>query len=55
MGLQSLCNMESKQVLFTFDYELFLGHRSGSVENCMILPTKKLLEVLKKYRAKVLF
>ena len=37
---------ESKQILFTFDYELFLG-QSGSVENCMILPTEKLFRFWK--------
>lgn len=39
-----------KKLLLTFDYELFLGSRSGSVDNCIILPTKKVLEILKFYK-----
>ena len=37
-----------KQALFTFDYELFLGKRSGTVERCMIAPTNGLLRLFKK-------
>jgi hypothetical protein len=37
-----------KQALFTFDYELFLGKRSGTVERCMIAPTNSLLRLFKK-------
>lgn len=37
--------MEKKSLLFTFDYELFLGKRSGSVERCVIEPTRKLLDI----------
>lgn len=39
-----------KHLLFTFDYELFLGQRSGTVDNCIIKPTKKLLEVFSEYK-----
>lgn len=35
-----------KNLLLTFDYELFLGARSGTVDNCMINPTDKILEIL---------
>ena len=28
--------MKKKNILFTFDYELFLGEKSGSSQNCMI-------------------
>ena len=38
-----------KQLLVTFDYELFLGNRSGSVDECMITPTNKLVILLGKY------
>ena len=41
--------MLNKNVLLTFDYELFLGQRSGSVDNCLIKPTNKILEILKKH------
>jgi len=46
---------KKRNVLFTFDYELFLGNRSGTVENCLIHPTQKLMEVLKSYSAKGIF
>ena len=44
-----------KKLLLTFDYELFLGDSSGSVSNCMIIPTTKILEILKKFKIKAIF
>lgn len=44
-----------KDILLTFDYELFLGKRSGSVQKCMIEPTNELLKILKKNNAKAIF
>lgn len=44
-----------KQLLITFDYELFLGNRSGSVEECMIRPTNDLVKVMGKYGVKAVF
>ena len=44
-----------KKLLITFDYELFLGRRSGSVKNCLILPTSKVLEVLNRHKIKAIF
>lgn len=44
-----------KNLLLTFDYELFLGKRSGTVEKCMIEPTKNLLSVLNCYKVKSIF
>lgn len=35
-----------KQFYLTIDYELFLGDRTGSVQECMINPTYKLAEIL---------
>lgn len=32
-------------VLITFDYELFFGEEVGTVENCLIRPTEKLIEI----------
>ena len=43
------------KILFTFDYELFLGQKSGTVQNCMIIPTNEILAVLKKYNQKGIF
>lgn len=47
--------MDIRDLLFTFDYELFLGPKSGSVRNCMIDPTKKVLDVLERYGLKSIF
>lgn len=44
-----------KQLLITFDYELYLGNRSGIVEECMIEPTNRILEVLKKHSVSSIF
>ncbi|MFI5220502.1 MAG: hypothetical protein ACHQNT_13535 [Bacteroidia bacterium] len=44
-----------KKLLLTFDYELFLGNRSGSVDDCLINPTLQTLSVLKKFNAKSIF
>lgn len=38
-----------KNILFTFDYELFLGQRSGSVSRCCIEPTNQLIQVFEQY------
>jgi hypothetical protein len=43
---------KSKNVLFTFDYELFLGSKSGTVENCLLKPTEKLLGIFEKKNIK---
>lgn len=44
-----------KSILFSFDYELFLGSNSGSVNECLIHPTKRLLKILKDYKVKGIF
>jgi len=44
--------VQTKQLLLTFDYELFLGVKSGSVNACLIEPTTLLLGVLEKYKIK---
>jgi len=36
-------------IYFTFDYELFFGSNSGSVENSIIKPTNRLIEIANKY------
>lgn len=38
--------MKKKQIIISFDYELFFGDRAGSVENSIIKPTNKLLDCL---------
>ena len=44
-----------KYILITFDYELFLGERSGLILDCLIEPTKNIVAVLKEYNVKGLF
>ncbi|MBT6029570.1 MAG: hypothetical protein HOH13_04645 [Crocinitomicaceae bacterium] len=47
--------MRSKKMLFTFDYELFLGANSGSVENCLLKPTNKVVALLEKFELHGIF
>lgn len=42
-------------ILPTFDYELYLGPETGTVENCLIKPIEALLSVFDKYGAKGTF
>lgn len=44
-----------KKILFTFDYELFLGEKSGSVNKCLIEPTNFILEELEAFQASGIF
>ncbi len=41
-----------KNILFTFDYELFLGKRSGSVQKCCIEPTSILIKIFDEFKIK---
>ena len=43
------------KIALTWDYELFFGERSGSVEKCMLQPTTRLLEIAFKHQAKFTF
>ncbi len=42
-------------ILLTFDYELFFGSKSGSVEHCLIRPTERLVRLCEKYEVKMTF
>ncbi len=42
-------------IFLTFDYELFFGEKTGSVEKCMIEPTEKLLRMARKYSIPMTF
>src|SRR4051812_15319162 len=44
-----------RNLLLTFDYELFLGKRSGSVDKCMIKPTESILKIINKFKCKAVF
>lgn len=41
------------RIYITLDYELFFGRISGSVEDCIIKPTQKLLEILDPHNIKL--
>jgi hypothetical protein len=47
--------IESKKLLITFDYELFLGKNSGTVENCILKPTSRVLKVLNRFDIRGVF
>ena len=44
-----------KKAIITFDYEVFLGNRTGTIENCVIKPTAYVLEILRKNNATAIF
>lgn len=44
-----------KNAIITFDYEVFLGSKTGTITNCVIKPTQYVLEILKEYNAKAVF
>ncbi len=44
-----------KTVLFTFDYELFLGARSGKPRDCILDPSRRLLDLFRTYGFKAVF
>jgi hypothetical protein len=44
-----------KNVILTFDYEVFLGQQTGTIDNCVLKPTKQLLKILKQNNAKAIF
>lgn len=37
------------KILFTLDYELFLGQKTGSVKHCLIEPTESYLQAVARY------
>jgi hypothetical protein len=42
-------------VFLTFDYELFFGSSTGTVQKCLIEPTNRLLEMARKHKASMTF
>lgn len=53
--VKSLSLDVTRNILFTFDYELYLGADSGTVKNCMIEPTEKIINILEKHGMKAIF
>ena len=45
--------MNKVNYLISLDYELFFGTSPGSVQNCMLIPTKELVKVLDRHNSKV--
>jgi len=43
------------KLILTFDYELFLGAKSGTAQKSIIEPTNEIIKLLKKYSAKAIF
>jgi hypothetical protein len=44
-----------KNLLLTYDYELFLGSQSGEVEDCLIRPTNRLISIMDEFGVKSAF
>lgn len=44
-----------KNVILTFDYEVFLGKQTGNLVKSVIRPTEKVLEILKQNNARAIF
>lgn len=47
--------MTKKHLLLTFDYELYLGDRSGTPQDCLIAPTRHLLRIAARHPLKMIF
>ncbi len=47
--------LPEREILITFDYELFLGERSGTAQDCLIRPTELLLQLLEKFKLTAVF
>lgn len=47
--------MPDQKIVLTFDYELFLGRNSGTVENCLIAPTREILRLIRQHSATAIF
>jgi peptidoglycan/xylan/chitin deacetylase (PgdA/CDA1 family) len=43
------------RVLLTFDYEVFFGPRTGTVQRCLIEPTEALLRVARRHGVRLVF
>lgn len=46
---------ESRNIILTFDYEPYLGAKSGTAQRCMLEPTGKLRTIMNRYNAKGIF
>ena len=44
-----------RNIFITFDYELFFGNKTGTLENCITKPTESILQVLEQHKIKATF
>jgi hypothetical protein len=44
-----------KNAIITFDYEVFLGIDTGNLENSVLGPTRRIIEILRQHNAKAIF
>jgi hypothetical protein len=51
----NIMNINKRNAIITFDYEVFLGRQTGTIENCVIKPTKLILDTLVANKAKAIF
>jgi hypothetical protein len=51
----NIMNINKRNAIITFDYEVFLGRQTGTIENCVIKPTKLILDILVANKAKAIF
>jgi len=47
--------MNTRELLFTFDHELFLGKSSGTPENCLLRPGNAVVDILERYGLRGVF
>ncbi|RZK04231.1 MAG: hypothetical protein EOO46_17045 [Flavobacterium sp.] len=45
----------NRTAILTFDYEVFLGKKTGTIENCVLRPTEMILDILLENNAKAIF
>lgn len=55
VSFKYLLNFAAVNIFLTYDYELFFGEDTGSVEKCLIEPTDRLLELSERYGCKMTF
>lgn len=47
--------MNTRELLFTFDHELFLGRNSGTPQNCLLRPASAVVEILEQHGLRGVF
>lgn len=53
--MASHVSLRQMNLFFTWDYELYFGHPTGTAQKCMIEPTEALLHIAAKYDARMTF